>query len=510
MPAAYGEDPAESGEEHVDFAEGRAFAGYRIERKLGAGGMGTVYLAQHPRLPRKDALKVLADGRGRDPEFRERFLREAEAAARLDHPNLVTVRDRGEEGDLLWIAMRYVDGVDLAALIRRGRAALGIERVVHLITEAAQGLDEIHRAGLLHRDVKPANILVAEQVGGPDRVFITDFGIAHSVATSTVDARTSGVTGTLAYAAPELLRGGRIDHRADVYSLGCTLYHLLTGSPPFPRDTLGAVMYAHLNEPPPRPSARDAQLPKGFDAVIARAMAKNPAHRFAGCGELAAAARVALSGGEVAGPPRRWKRGRIPVVALLVAVAATGVIFAMNPRDPAPDPVRSNAPRTGTTEPAEWGEVAFIAEAFPDLLPPNPLSVGYQELGFCQVHGPDSEVVSFGRSIASPQLVCLGDTDPVWSVTITCNTDRSAIAPGVPVALVEGNEPWRRPSGSGRLFWGKERLPEEDSGALSGLNIGILDVYFDDANRNFCWMRVVGAGASGAELKTKWWPNAPL
>lgn len=145
----------------MDVVDGAVFAGYRIERRLGAGGMGTVFLVQHPRLPRRDALKILADSHLDDPEFRARFLREAEIAAWLQHPNLVAVRDRGEQDGRLWITMQYVDGVDVAELIRRGQAGLDPARAVRIVTEAARGLDEIHRAGLLHRDVKPANILVA-------------------------------------------------------------------------------------------------------------------------------------------------------------------------------------------------------------------------------------------------------------------------------------------------------------------------------------------------------------
>jgi serine/threonine protein kinase len=282
----------------VEIAEGMDFAGYRIERRLGVGGMGAVYLVQHPRLPRKDALKVLADSHHDDPEFRARFLREAEIAARLQHPNLVAVRDRGEFDGRLWLTMQYVDGVDGAQLIRRGPQALPPQRAVYLIGEAARGLDEIHRAGLLHRDVKPANILIAEQPGEPDRVLVTDFGIARPADDSTTLGDPGGLTASLAYAAPEQIRGEVLDQRADVYALGCTLFHLLTGSVPFQRDTPGAVMFAHLNEPPPRPAQIDARLPAGFDEVIATALAKDPARRYPSCGALAEAAHRALTDAE--------------------------------------------------------------------------------------------------------------------------------------------------------------------------------------------------------------------
>ncbi|WP_169815476.1 serine/threonine-protein kinase, partial [Nocardia yamanashiensis] len=270
-------------------AVGADFSGYRLERLLGSGGMGTVYLARHPRLPRRDALKILAEEHTADPAFRARFLREAENAARVRHPNVVAIRDRGEHAGRLWLTMQYVEGPDLAEIIRRAPGMLPIERVLRILTEAAHGLDAIHRAGLLHRDVKPANILVEERSGLGDRVLVTDFGIARPAGETAT--HTEGFAATLAYAAPERIRGESGDHRADVYALGCVLYEMLTGFLPFPRDTPAAVVFAHLNDPPPKPSTFGA--PPGFDDVIATALAKDPADRFASGGALATAARTA-------------------------------------------------------------------------------------------------------------------------------------------------------------------------------------------------------------------------
>lgn len=235
---------------------GEVFADYRIVRQLGAGGMGSVYLARHPRLPRQDALKVLTEGASVDREFRARFIREAELASRLAHPNIVAIHDRGVFEDVLWIAMQFVEGGDVAQLVRQGPLALPPERTVHIIGEAARGLDAAHAAGLLHRDVKPANILVAPRPGAPDRVLVTDFGIARAAGESTVLTAAGEVLATVAYAAPEQISGsGAMDQRVDVYALGGTLYHMLTGTAPFARTTPTAVMHAHLVEPPPRPSA---------------------------------------------------------------------------------------------------------------------------------------------------------------------------------------------------------------------------------------------------------------
>ncbi|WP_330181725.1 serine/threonine protein kinase [Nocardia sp. NBC_01503] len=278
----------------MDRLEGAVFAGYRIEQRLGSGGTAVVYRARHPRLPRYEALKILVETHSDDPEFQARFLREAEIASQLDHPNLVSVHDRGIHHGQLWIAMQYIDGTDAAALIRHGRAALPPERAIAIIAEAARGLDEIHRSGLVHRDVKPHNIMVTKGRDGNDRVLVTDFGIARSADATDTLGDAGSMVGTLAYAAPEQLEIAPVDHRADIYALGCTLYQMLTGTMPFPRTDPGGMVRAHLMSPPPQPSATGLGLPLALDAVIARAMAKDPAHRYPSCGALAADAAVAL------------------------------------------------------------------------------------------------------------------------------------------------------------------------------------------------------------------------
>ncbi|QLY27851.1 serine/threonine protein kinase [Nocardia huaxiensis] len=506
----------------MELAEGMVFAGYRIERKLGAGSSGTVYLAQHPRLPRKDALKILFEGSGVVADLPGKFLRDADLAARLNHPNLVAVRDRGVEGGRLWIAMQYVHGPDLAELIRWAGGGLDPARVVAIIAEAAQGIDEIHSAGLLHRDVKPANILVAAEPGATERVYITDYGIGAALADS-VHGIAPAEAATPAYAAPERIRAETIDHRADVYALGCTLFHALTGTAPFPRDNTAAIMYAHLHEAPPRVSDRKPGVAPGFDSVVARAMAKDPRDRYASCGELAAAAVAALTasvpdsaGSGHAGPgagQRNRRRYRLPIalgaaVILLASVIGLAVAFGAGESGRGVES-RVAVPVTGTTEAREWGEVGYIVTAFPDVLPPLPGGAGYQDVTTCFAAKPGGERVLLTTKLPVAELNCVGDLNPVWNMTITCNADRTPILPDELLAEVEGHESWRRGSGSGNIFWGRGVFPEMNA-ATSGKAASILDVYFDDPSRNFCRMRVFGDLASGSELRTRWWLGAPV
>jgi eukaryotic-like serine/threonine-protein kinase len=275
---------------------GSTVAGYRIERVLGAGGMGTVYLVQNPELPRRDAVKVLSGELSRSPEFRARFIREAEVASGLAHPNIVAVYSRGETEDgQLWIAMQFVEGTNADDALRAG--TMTPARAVHIIGEIGKGLDYAHRHNVVHRDIKPGNFLLSGAVGDSERALLGDFGIARALDDIGLTA-TGSLIATMAYAAPEVLAGTPIDGRADLYSLGCTLFRLLTGKTPFPNaNGPVAVMMAHLHQPPPRVTDRVPGLPPALDAVIATAMAKDPAQRFQTAGDLAAAAGDALRGG---------------------------------------------------------------------------------------------------------------------------------------------------------------------------------------------------------------------
>ncbi|MFF0635559.1 serine/threonine-protein kinase [Nocardia sp. NPDC004151] len=273
---------------------GTIVGGYRIVRVLGSGGMGTVYLGKHPELPRMDALKVLSAELTSNEEFRGRFEREANVVAGLDHPNIVAVHNRGEENGQLWIAMQYVEGTDASAELKRDPAAIPPLRALSIVAQIGRGLDYAHRRGLLHRDVKPANFLLSTAAGEDERALLADFGVAKSTEDTTELTQTGSFVATIAYAPPEQLSGLPLDHRADIYSLGCSFFKLLTGRNPYPATQPALVMMGHLHEPPPRATDVDPHLPAALDHVFARAMAKNPAERFNSCREFTEAATAAL------------------------------------------------------------------------------------------------------------------------------------------------------------------------------------------------------------------------
>lgn len=274
---------------------GETIGGYRIQKVLGAGGMGTVYLAKHPNLPRMYALKVLKPELTQDDEFRLRFQREGSLAASLDHPNLISVHNRGEEDGQLWIAMAYIEGTDAAVEVEKGPLVMTMRRALRIITEVGKGLDYAHGQGLLHRDVKPANFLLSGPDPADERVVLTDFGVARSAEDNLHLTQTGTFIATMAYAAPEQLLGQPLDHRTDIYGLACALMKLLTGYEAFPSPIPAKVMMGHLHEPPPRPSTIRGELPPAIDAVIAKAMAKDKADRYDSCREFAEAATAALT-----------------------------------------------------------------------------------------------------------------------------------------------------------------------------------------------------------------------
>ncbi len=291
----------------TELDDGDEFAGYRIESRLGRGGMGILYLALEPGLQRRVALKLIAPEAAADEVFSQRFAEESRIAASIEHPNVVPIYAAGEEVGVPWIAMRYVAGSDLGRrLVREGR--LEPADAVALIAQVGSGLDAIHAAGLVHRDVKPANVLLSGEPGS-EHAYITDFGVARNVATQSGLTQTGRFVGTLDYVAPEQISGESIDARVDVYALGCLLYKLLTGEVPFPREGEAARLYAHLNDPPPAPSLYAPAVPMGLDDVVIRAMSKSPEDRHPSAGDLGRAAVAALSGGAVAIPERTVATG---------------------------------------------------------------------------------------------------------------------------------------------------------------------------------------------------------
>src|SRR5882757_5214198 len=264
----------------MPLGRGQEFAGYTIVRLLGSGGMGEVYLAQHPRLPRHDALKILPADVSADPEFRGRFNREADLAASLFHPHIVGVHDRGEFEGQLWITMDYVEGTDAGQLMKAHYPnGMPEHDVCAIVTAVAGALDYANQRGLLHRDVKPANILLTEPEDGERRVLLADFGIARRLADVSGLTATNMTVGTVTHAAPEQLMGSDLDGRADQYALAATAFHLFTGAPPFEHSNPVAVISQHLNATPPKLSDRRPELAH-LDPVLSKALAKEPGDRF--------------------------------------------------------------------------------------------------------------------------------------------------------------------------------------------------------------------------------------
>jgi hypothetical protein len=275
------------------FPLGSRIAGYRLESQIGRGGMAVVFRALDEVLNRPVAVKILAPALAADEEFRQRFIRESRSAAMVDDPHIIPVHAAGEADGALYIAMRYVPSGDVGSLVRR-QGPLPPARATAIISAVASALDAAHGAGLVHRDVKPANMLVDLRPGRPDHIYLSDFGLAKSAAAATSLTATDHFLGTLDYCAPEQIQGAPVDARADQYALACSAFTILAGEPPFARDDIRAVMHAQLVDPPARLADRVNGLPAAADEVLGRALAKAPRDRYPSCGEFAEALRAAF------------------------------------------------------------------------------------------------------------------------------------------------------------------------------------------------------------------------
>jgi serine/threonine protein kinase len=326
---------------------GTELDGFVIEAVLGRGGMGVVYRARQRRPARMVALKVIAPDVAHDPEFRARFERESEIAAQIEHPNVIPVHAVGEADGIVYIAMRLVDGTDMASLLA-GLGRLEPTRAATIVDQVAQALDAAHARGLVHRDVKPANILIARS-SSSEHVYLSDFGLSRHVEASHGVTRSGAFIGTIDYVAPEQVRGERVDARTDVYSLGCVLYRALTGQVPFPLDNDLAKLFAHGSQDPPVPSEYVPDLPLAFDAILPRALAKSPDDRYQSAGDLGRAA-VAAAGG-----------GAVPRAERTVAVGAAA------PADAQTRTQLPTRPQGAVRSPRWWGPIA-AASALAALL----------------------------------------------------------------------------------------------------------------------------------------------
>ena len=332
-------------------APGSLLAGYRVEDEIGRGGMAVVYRAYDDHLDRRVALKVLAPELARDEVFRARFIQESRIAAATEHPNIIPVFSAGEADGVLYIAMRYVPGGDVRTLIDRV-GPLPPARACALIAQAASALDAAHARGLVHRDVKPTNMLleISPRTSRPDHLYLSDFGLAKPSAAATGLTATGQFFGTVDYVAPEQIQGEPLDGRTDQYALACTAFEMLSGSPPFRRENMMAVISAQLSEPPPPLSARVPGLPAAADQVIARALAKSPADRYERCLDFAEALLAAcLPGATGAGVPYSPTRAAMPAAPATAADAG-----ASGPAS-APSAGAGYLPGGGTYPPAGAG-----------------------------------------------------------------------------------------------------------------------------------------------------------
>ena len=311
-----------------DMPPGSVFAGHRIEAVAGRGGMGVVYRARQLSLDRVVALKVIAPALMADEAIRRRFLRESHVAASIDHPHVLPIYYAGEEAGVAFIAMRHVAGDDLRTLVRRS-GPLEPARAARIAEQVAAALDAAHASGLVHRDVKPANVLL----GQGEHVYLTDFGLTKHVLSEAGATKPGHWVGTLDFIAPEQIRGERVDARADVYALGCVLHYMLAGRPPFSPEGEEAKMWAHLTEKPPAVSLAAPGIPEGFDDVIARALAKEPAERFQSAGDLGRAAAAAALGARAAERETVVATGAAAPIEVDTRTAGTAVA---QPATPAP------------------------------------------------------------------------------------------------------------------------------------------------------------------------------
>jgi serine/threonine protein kinase len=445
---------------------GQVFAGYTILRLLGVGGMGQVYLATHPRLPREDALKVLPPDLTTDPEYRGRFAREAELAATLSHPHIVGIHDRGEFDGQFWISMEYVAGTDVGKLLLdQFPNGMPVDEALPILSAVASALDYAHRRGLLHRDVKPSNILLSDPDGQARRAFLADFGIARRIDDSAGLTATNMTVGTVAYAPPEQLKAEAVDGRTDQYALACSAFHVLAGAPPFVHSNPAVVITQHVTAPPPSIGARRPEI-AGLDGVFARAMAKQPSRRFGSCSEFVAVLSDQLSGGAspyvyetqpyayATLPPdssspalprkRSGRRTGIVIAALVVVVfLIAGGVFAAVKLTQSNNPTANPSPFGGTYR-ADFGSVVPL-DVTPDQHEPPVLTSTYGFRSTCRSTGC---VMTASRLSGEP----LGEATTVFDqigerwVAVSLHTDKCQSTPAAEYWVTFAVKP--RPDGT--------------------------------------------------------------
>ena len=473
-----------SGGLHWGIAPGAVIAGYRLEGRIGAGGMAVVYRARDMALGRTVALKIIAPVLAEDKEFRERFIRESSAAAAVDHPHIIPVYAAGEAEGALYLAMRYVPGGDLRGLLRRD-GQLTAQRAAWLIMPLASALDAGHLAGLVHRDVKPANILVDTSTGIADHPYLTDFGLAKGSGAGVSITGTGQFVGTAEFAAPEQIRGKPTVPQTDQYALACVAFTMLTGTQPFSRSDLLAVMWAHMSDPPPRVTRLRPGLPSGIDQVLARAMAKTPEERYGTCAEFAEAFRTALE-----------------VTPLGSGAYAAGAVAAAPAPAPAPPVTLSIPAATQVAEPSVTPALAIPLAHTDPLTLPVPASAPRltEEQAGGQDRDADEAHTAPGEPLGEPDAGKLdgGEPGPVNDDTSTIvqlvGTSLAAAAPET--ADVQG--PVQRRVAAGRaVIWPPLPFFSGRRRRRRGLIIALV-----------ACVAVVGGG--GALLAVRPWVHPPV